>query len=98
EHILAVRLEFPAPEGRRLYTLDSPDDVYLNRFVVARQDWKLDRESLFAQQAGKGVVLVLTEPSYIYHEFMPDTPVKSLINGRSPDTVGFYTDICKSFD
>lgn len=83
-HITAVHLEFPAQgKPRDLYTLDEPYDVLTSRFVVARHDWGLDRAALMQKQAGKGVVLALIEPSYVYHD---------------PEQLKFYEAICQDFD
>ncbi len=83
-HISAVHLEFPAlGKPRDLYTLDEPYDVLTSRFVVARHDWGLDRAALMKVQAGKGVVLAITEPSYIFHD---------------PVQVAFSEELCRSFD
>lgn len=67
-HISAVHLEFPADhrKGRRVYTLGDPYDN-VARFVVARQDWKLDLESLQRDRAGKGMVIAMNEPDYLLH-------------------------------
>lgn len=67
-HISAVHLEFPADgrKDRRVYTLGDPYDNTA-RFVVARQDWKLDLESLQRDRAGKGVVIAMNEPDYLLH-------------------------------
>ena len=81
-HASAVHIEFPAVKGRRVYTLDDPDDQ-LTRFVEARHRWGLDRAALLKTQAGKGVVLVLTEPEVLYH---------------MSDQARFYKDICGMFD
>ncbi len=81
-HISAVRIEFPANPGRDVYTLDEPYDV-TSRFVEARHDWKLDRAALLHDQAGKGVVLALTEPSYIYNQ---------------AEFVAMYAELCRDFD
>jgi len=83
-HISAVHMEFPAlGKPRDLYTLDEPYDVLTSRFVVARHDWGLDRAALMQKQAGKGVVLAIIEPSYIYHD---------------PEQVKFSQEICQDFD
>ncbi|ESQ76201.1 glycosyltransferase family 39 protein [Asticcacaulis sp. AC402] len=82
-HNSAVRLEFPAVKGRQVYTLNDPDDLK-TRFVQARAKWRLDRDSLVRDHAGKGVVLVLNAPDYVYHE------------GKAE--VDFYKDICGLFD
>ncbi len=83
-HISAVHLEFPAlGHPRDLYTLDEPYDVLTSRFVVARHDWGLDRAALMKKQAGKGVVLAIVEPSYIFHD---------------PVQVAFSEELCRSFD
>ncbi|MGA9658404.1 MAG: glycosyltransferase family 39 protein [Asticcacaulis sp.] len=83
-HMSAVHLEFPGnnDKNRRFYTLDDPNDE-LTRFVVARRQWGLDLSALRKTQAGKGVVLALLEPSYIYH----DAP-----------QVEMYTRICQTFE
>ncbi len=80
-HRTAVHLEFPGQRGRNVYTLDEPYDLQ-SRFVVARQMWGLDRASLMRKEAGKGVVLVLTEPVTFYHV---------------PDEVKFYQSLCTQF-
>lgn len=83
-HITAVHLEFPARgKPRDLYTLDEPYDVLTSRFVVARHDWGLDRAALMQKQAGKGVVLAIIEPSYVFHD---------------PEQVKFFEAICQDFD
>ena len=83
-HITAVHLEFPASgKPRDLYTLDEPYDVLTSRFVVARHDWGLDRAALMRKEAGKGVVLALIEPSYVFHD---------------PEQVKFFEAICQDFD
>jgi len=83
-HITAVHLEFPAlGKPRDLYTLDEPYDVLTSRFVVARHDWGLDRAALMRKAAGKGVVLALIEPSYVFHD---------------PEQVKFFQAICQDFD
>lgn len=83
-HITAVHLEFPAlGKPRDLYTLDEPYDVLTSRFVVARHDWGLDRAALMRKQAGKGVVLAIIEPSYVFHD---------------PEQVKFFEAICQDFD
>ena len=84
-HIAAVHLEFPAQpgiKGRRLYTLGDPYDE-VSRFIVARKKWHLDFNSLMRDQAGKGVVLAVLEPSYVYHD---------------PEQVAMFTTICQRFD
>ena len=81
-HITAVRMEFPADRNRHVYALGEPYD-YLARFIVARQDWRLDRQALLKDHAGKGVVLALNEPSYIYHE---------------ADWVQMYGELCQDFE
>jgi hypothetical protein len=83
-HITAVHMEFPAQgKPRDLYTLDEPYDVLTSRFVVARHDWGLDRAALMQKQAGKGVVLAIIEPSYVFHD---------------PEQVKFFEQICQDFD
>lgn len=83
-HISAVHIEFPAQgKVRSIYTLDEPYDVLTSRFVVARHDWGLDRAALMHNQAGKGVVLAIVEPSYIFHD---------------PVQVAFSEELCRSFD
>ena len=83
-HITAVHLEFPAlGKPRDLYTLDEPYDVLTSRFVVARHDWGLDRAALMQKAAGKGVVLAIIEPSYVFHD---------------PEQVKFFEAICQDFD
>ncbi len=83
-HITAVHLEFPAlGRPRDLYTLDEPYDVLTSRFVVARHDWGLDRAALMQTAAGKGVVLAIIEPSYLFHD---------------PIQAAFSADLCRSFD
>lgn len=81
-HASAVHIEFPAVKGRRVYTLDDPDDIK-TRFVQARHKWGLDRAALMQGQAGKGVVLILTEPEFVYHD---------------ADEAAFYKAICGLFD
>ncbi len=84
-HMSAVHMEFPAINGdshRRFYTLDDPNDE-LTRFVVARHKWGLDMSSLIEKQAGKGVMLAMLEPSYIYHE---------------ADKTAMYTKLCQNFE
>ncbi|CAL4866341.1 hypothetical protein MMA231_00581 [Asticcacaulis sp. MM231] len=84
-HMSAVHLEFPAIEGvkgRRLYTLDDPNDE-LTRFVVARQQWGLDLNALTAKQGGKGVMMAVLEPSYLYHE---------------PEQMKMYSELCRRFE
>jgi len=82
-HMSAVHLEFPGlnDSHRRLYTLDDPNDE-LTRFVVARHQWGLDFPAL-QKQAGKGVMIAVLEPSYLYHE---------------PEQVAMYTEICRRFE
>jgi len=83
-HITAVHMEFPAlGKPRDLFTLDEPYDVLTSRFVVARHDWGLDRAALMRKQAGKGVVLAIIEPSYVFHD---------------PEQVKFFESICQDFD
>ena len=84
-HMSAVHLEFPAIEGvkgRRLYTLNDPNDE-MTRFVVARQQWGLDLTALTAKQGGKGVMMAVLEPSYLYHE---------------PDQMKMYSELCRRFE
>ena len=82
-HVTAVHLEFPAlGKPRDIYTLNEANDD-MTRFVVARQDWGLDRAALMKKEAGKGVVLAILDPSYVYHD---------------PDQLPFFQDLCKSFD
>ena len=83
-HMSAVHLEFPAlkTKDRRLFTLDDPNDE-LTRFVVARRQWGLDIDTLAKDHAGKGVMIAVLEPSYLYHE---------------PDQVAMYTRLCETFD
>ncbi|HTM81182.1 ArnT family glycosyltransferase [Asticcacaulis sp.] len=83
-HMSAVHMEFPGSgdSHRRFYTLDDPNDE-LTRFVVARHKWGLDMSSLIEKQAGKGVMLAMLEPSYIYHE---------------ADKTAMYTKLCQNFE
>ncbi len=81
-HISAVRIAFPANPGRPIYTLDEPYDA-TSRFIAARHDWKLDRSALLHDRAGQGVVLALTEPSYLYNQL---------------DYVAMYAELCRDFD
>jgi hypothetical protein len=83
-HMSAVHMEFPGSgdSHRRFYTLDDPNDE-LTRFVVARHKWGLDMSSLIEKQAGKGVMLAMLEPSYIYHE---------------ADKTAMYTRLCQNFE
>ena len=84
-HMSAVHLEFPTIEGvkgRRLYTLNDPNDE-MTRFVVARQQWGLDLTALTAKQGGKGVMMAVLEPSYLYHE---------------PDQMKMYSELCRRFE
>ena len=82
-HVTAVHLEFPAlGKPRQFYTLNEANDE-MTRFVVARQDWGLDRDALMKKEAGKGVVLAILDPTYVYHD---------------PDQLPFFEDLCKSFD
>lgn len=84
-HIAAVHIEFPAEpgiKGRRLYTLGDPYDE-MSRFIVARRKWGLDMSSLIKNKAGKGVVLAIQEPAYVYHE---------------PEQVNMYTAMCQNFE
>ncbi|ESQ91194.1 hypothetical protein ABAC460_06425 [Asticcacaulis sp. AC460] len=87
-HRTAVHLEFPAggDRHRRLYTLREPyDDVA--RFVVARQDWKLDFDDLMRDRAGKGVVLMINVPDYPLHDVE-----------KNPALRAQYQRLCSSFD
>ncbi|MDV6332215.1 ArnT family glycosyltransferase [Asticcacaulis sp. 201] len=84
-HMSAVHIEFPAVpgvRGRRLFTLDDPNDE-LTRFVVARHHWGLDLPTLVETHKGKGVMMAVLEPSYLYHE---------------PDQVAMYTALCRNFE
>jgi len=83
-HVSAVHMEFPGngDSHRRFYTLDDPNDE-LTRFVVARHKWGLDMSGLIEKQRGKGVMLAMLEPSYIYHE---------------ADKVAMYTRLCQNFE
>lgn len=81
-HVPAVRLEFPDDAQRAFFTLDEPYDSF-SRFGTARKAWGLSAADLVATQSGKGVVLVLPEPSYIYHQ---------------PEEVAFRDDLCQRFD
>jgi len=82
-HMSAVHMEFPdqGTGKRRFYTLNDPNDL-LTRFVEARHDWGLDLQALQTRQAGKGVMLALQEPVYLYHE---------------QDSVKMYEDLCRTF-
>lgn len=66
-HIPAVRLEFPASRGRRVYGLDEPADS-VTRFDDLRRDLDLDRAALLREHAGRAVVIALLEPTFLYHE------------------------------
>ncbi|MFT3997609.1 MAG: glycosyltransferase family 39 protein [Asticcacaulis sp.] len=81
-HVPAVRLEFPNTPVRAFYTLGEPYDRF-SRFGTARQAWKLGLNDLVHEQAGKGVVMVLPDPSYIYHQ---------------PEELAFRRDLCNRFD
>lgn len=65
-HIPALRLEFPGVPGRRVYALGEPYDQF-TRFSILRQSWGLDENGLRRSHAGGSVVLVLPEPTYLYH-------------------------------
>ncbi|MFN3808293.1 ArnT family glycosyltransferase [Asticcacaulis sp.] len=81
-HVPAVRLEFPNRPTRALYTLGEPYDRF-SRFGTARQAWGLGYDDLIRAQAGKGVVLVLPDPSYLYHQ---------------PEELSFRRELCQRFD
>ncbi len=81
-HVPAVRLEFPNRPTRTFYTLGEPYDQF-SRFGTARQTWGLGLSDLIKAQAGKGVVLVLPDPSYLYHQ---------------PEELSFRRDLCQRFD
>jgi hypothetical protein len=81
-HIPALRLEFPGPPGRRLYALGDPYDQF-TRFTVQRRQWALDAQALRRDHAGQGVVIVLPEPSYLYH---------------TPPEADFRKGLCAAFD
>ncbi|UDF03180.1 glycosyltransferase family 39 protein [Asticcacaulis sp. AND118] len=81
-HVPAVRLEFPNRPTRAFYTLGEPYDRF-SRFGTARQAWALGFDDLITAQAGKGVVLVLPEPSYLYHQ---------------PEELKFRNTLCRRFD
>ncbi|BBF80769.1 ArnT family glycosyltransferase [Asticcacaulis excentricus] len=81
-HVPAVRLEFPNRPTRTFYTLGEPYDRF-SRFGTARQTWGLGLSDLIKTQAGKGVVLVLPDPSYLYHQ---------------PEELSFRRDLCQRFD
>jgi len=81
-HVPAVRLEFPNAPVRTFFTLNEPYDRF-TRFGTARREWGLGPEALQTAQAGKGVVLVLPDPSYIYHQ---------------PEELAFRSDLCRRFE
>jgi hypothetical protein len=81
-HVSAVRLEFPQRSDNTLYTLDDPYDLF-SRFETARAEWSRDRKALMRDQAGKGVVLIIPETSYLYHT---DTET------------AFLDELCQSFE
>lgn len=81
-HVPAVRLEFPNRPARTFYTLGEPYDGF-SRFGTARQTWGLGQRDLIKAKAGKGVVLVLPDPSYLYHQ---------------PEELSFRRDLCQRFD
>jgi hypothetical protein len=82
-HVSATRLEFPAAPKSLYHTLDDPYDVEVSRFSVARKDWGLDYAALMSKGEGQGVVLVLNEPSYLYHQ---------------PELFDLYDRLCAHFD
>ena len=86
DHILALRLAYPHNReinfSDQIYTLDSPEDV-ATRFSTARADWKLGPQALMTTQAEKVAVIVLPEPTYLYH--------------TSEDTT-FRESVCQRFD
>lgn len=79
-HIPAARLEFPGARGA-VFALDDPYDE-TTRFRAMRSAWGLDEASLSRQRAGTGVVLVLPEPTYLYH---------------TPEEVAFRRRLCRRF-
>ncbi|ESQ81262.1 glycosyltransferase family 39 protein [Asticcacaulis sp. YBE204] len=81
-HVPAVRLEFPDKVVRTIFTLDEPYDTF-SRFGTARKEWGLGYADLVKSQAGKGVVLVLPEPSYLYHQ---------------PEELAFRERLCRQFE
>jgi len=82
-HVSATRLEFPAKPIEIYYTLDDPYDVLISRFAVARKDWGLDYAALMAKGEGQGVVLVLNDPVYLYHQ---------------PELFDLYDRLCAHFE
>ncbi|MDC7682845.1 glycosyltransferase family 39 protein [Asticcacaulis sp. BYS171W] len=81
-HVPAVRLEFPAKAVRMVFTLDEPYDTF-SRFGTARKEWGLGYADLVKTKAGKGAVLVLPEPSYLYHQ---------------PEELAFRDRLCRQFE
>ncbi|ESQ77436.1 glycosyltransferase family 39 protein [Asticcacaulis sp. AC402] len=87
-HRTAVHIEFPGNGGqhRRIYTLREPYDD-MARFVVARQDWKLDFDDLMRDRAGRGVVLMINVPDYPLHDIE-----------KNPVLRAQYQRLCTSFE
>jgi len=81
-HVPATHLEMPDTQHRLYYTLGEPYDTF-TRFNTARQSWGLDIEALKRSHSGKGVVLILPAPSYLYHQ---------------PSEMAFYTELCRRFE
>lgn len=81
-HVPATHLELPDAQQRLYYTLGEPYDTF-SRFNTARQHWGLDIEALGRTHKGKGVVLILPEPSYLYHQ---------------PSEIAFYQELCRRFE
>ena len=86
DHVLALRLAYPHPTdisiSDQIYTLDSPDDV-VTQFSKARADWKLGPKALMRDQVGKTAVILLPEPTYLYH---------------TPEDTAFRESVCQGFD
>jgi hypothetical protein len=65
-HVNAVRVEFPG-SNRQVFALREPRDD-INGMWLMRAQLGLDEDALAARHAGKPVVLLVRERTFLYHE------------------------------